>query len=335
MKKSEAYDFIRNYDLNKDNLQCKIPICIPSYKNRKNNVIRNLQIFKDMPIYLFLYEDDYEKSGYDKLGLENMSNVHIIKLKVGDTLDISKNQVPWKSLRCKRAFIQRYMEDKADMYFMSDDDVLNEGKIVNADPEDARTTKSISLYQLLAIWADYHSQHNWSMSTCTSNIAVAHCKENKMWSNNATVIQIFLMNGKLLKENNLYFEATDEWCEDVAFSFRCIWKGLDPKKINWLAYFVGNQDGNNSLVSSLNKHKISTIGTYMYCKGNMRMHYFPDKDLKLTLRRCYPKVDSNYEKLSKIILEAKTNGQDPYDECLNWWKNRNNKDTILSDFFTE
>ena len=47
------------------------------------------------------------------------------------------------------------------------------------------------------------------------------------------------------------------------------------------------------------------------------------------------KVDSNYEKLSKIILEAKANGQDPYDECLNWWKNRNNKDTILSDFFTE
>lgn len=335
MKKSSAYDFIKIYDQNKTNMKVNIPICIPSYKNRKNNIIQKLSVLKDMEVYLFLYEDDYVISGYDKLKLEEKPNVHIILLKVTGELNIEKQSVPWKSLRCKRAFIQRYMENVSDYYFMSDDDILPEGKMVNTDCEDQRTTKTIPIYEMLAIWENYHKQHNWSMSTLTSNIAVAHCKENKMWSNNATVIQIFLMNGKLLKENNLYFEATDKWCEDVAFSFRCIWKGIDPKKINWLAYFVGNQDGNNSLVSSLNKHKISTIGTYMYCKGNMRMHYFPDKDLKLTLRRCYPKVDSNYEKLSKIILEAKANGQDPYDECLNWWKNRNNKDTILSDFFTE
>ena len=67
---------------------------------------------------------------------------------------------------------------------------------------------------------------------------------------------------------------------------------------------MGNQDGNNSLVSSLNKHKISTIGTYSYCKGAMRMYYFPDKELKLTLRRCYPKIDSNYNTLMDIIKNA-------------------------------
>lgn len=323
MKKSDAFEFIRQYDLNKENMKVNIPICIPSYKNRKGNIIQKLDVLKDMPIYLFLYEDDYEVSGYSNLNLEDKPNVHIIKLKVGPTLDISKNQVPWKSLRVKRAFIQRYMEDKADMYFMSDDDVLDSGKLVNADPEDQRTTKTISLYQMLAIWEDYHKKHtDWSMSTCTSNIAVAHCKEEKMFSNNATVIQIFLMNGKLLKENNLYFEATDNWCEDIAFSFRCIWAGKDPKKINWLAYFVGNQDGNNSLVSSLNKHKISTIGTYSYCKGAMRMYYFPDKELKLTLRRCYPKIDSNYNTLIDIIRNSQATGQDPYDACLKWWEGR-------------
>ena len=45
----------------------RIAICIPSYKNRYSNLLSNLvNIDKKYDIYVFLSENDFEASGYDK-----------------------------------------------------------------------------------------------------------------------------------------------------------------------------------------------------------------------------------------------------------------------------
>ncbi|MCQ2975053.1 MAG: hypothetical protein MJ211_09600 [Bacteroidales bacterium] len=321
-----------------DELKITAPICIPTYKNRaeksKTCIIRKLDALKDAEIYLFLYEDDYIASGYDKLDL-NKPNIHLVFLNVDENstdVNLEKNTIPGRSVRYKRKFMQMYMEKmNIDLYFMLDDDLDVVGKISCADPNDERQSKQISLYETLAVWEWQHRQENWCLSTVNNPLGT--CNPDKPYVSDQIVIQTYLINGKWFKEHNVYFQSRDDLNNDVIFSIDTLRAGGSPHKINYLATFLVFTDGNNSLMSNLQRHKKSTIGSFLYCNGAMKFMYHQDKDLQLTLQKVYPdtwKEFYNYKKIIDDVLNSGGTPNDAYDECL---KTIKPPESGLNDFF--
>lgn len=80
----------------------ELEICIPTYKNRKNNLTTRLSPFsKDRKIHIFSYEDD---DSY-----EDKTNFVIVPKE-------------YHTVQKMRKFIQEYMGDK--LYWVIDDDVI-------------------------------------------------------------------------------------------------------------------------------------------------------------------------------------------------------------------
>jgi len=335
MKQIKELDFLNDIDL--ENLKITVPVCIPTYKNReeksKVNIIRKLDSLKNTEIYLFLYADDYIASGYDKLNL-NKPNIHLVFLNIDTNIkdvDLDTFSIPGRSVRYKRKFMQMYMEKmNIPLYFMLDDDLDVVGKVTCTDHNDERQSKQISLYQTLALWEQEHRKHSWCLSTVNNPLGT--CNPDKVFVEDQIVIQTYLINGEWFKEHKVYFQCRDDLNNDVIFSVDTLRAGGHPVKINYLATFLVFTDGKNSLMSNLPRHKKSTIGSFLYCKGYMKFCYHEDKELKLTLQKCYPKVWDEYSSYKDTIENALKNGKDPYDECLNKIKPI---ETSIEDFFTE
>lgn len=97
------------------------PICVPSYKFRKEaRILRSKEKFSCQKVYVFVYEDDYVESGYDRY--ENFQeNVEFVKI---SKKDFEENGLFWRGIAPKRAYIQRYMRKLGiSKYFMVDDDI--------------------------------------------------------------------------------------------------------------------------------------------------------------------------------------------------------------------
>ena len=95
------------------------PICIPSYKFRKG-----AKLVRDNPfsskVYVFVYEDDYEASGYDKYD-GYKGDMEIVKI---SKEDFERAGLVWRGLSPKRIYIQRYMRKLGiGKFFMLDDDI--------------------------------------------------------------------------------------------------------------------------------------------------------------------------------------------------------------------
>lgn len=317
---NSKFDFLKDLDIS--SLKITAPICIPTYKNRseksKSCIIRKLDALKDAQIYLFLYQDDYKESGYDKLKLEDKSNIHLVFLTVDEDssdVNLDKNTIPGRSVRHKRKFMQLYMEKlNQDLFFMLDDDLDVVGKISCADPTDTRQSKQISLYETLAVWELEHRKNNYDLSTVNSPLGT--CNPKDPVSNNQIVIQSYLINGKAFKNKQVYFQSRDDLNNDVVFSIDALNAGLNPVKINYLALFLVFTDGKNSLMSNLLRHKKSTIGSFLYCNGYMKIRYHADKELKLTLQKVYPKKWADFDYYKDIIETARAQRFDAYDEIL-------------------
>ena len=95
------------------------PVCIPSYKFRKEaKLVRNNPF--SSKVYVFVYEDDFVESGYDKYD-GYKGDIEFVKISKKDFED---NGFTWRGIAPKRAFIQRYMRKLGiKKYFMIDDDI--------------------------------------------------------------------------------------------------------------------------------------------------------------------------------------------------------------------
>lgn len=94
-------------------------VCIPSYKNRKNNLLYRLQDLGNREIIAFIYEDDFYESGYDQLDLSKCKVVMVPK--------------EYHTIQKMRRFIQNYMGNQ--VYWTIDDDIIIEEKVLK-DVED-------------------------------------------------------------------------------------------------------------------------------------------------------------------------------------------------------
>ena len=294
------------------------PVCIPSYKLRKNCLPYKLETFKDLPVFLFIYENDYSVSGYDKLNLT--PNTTIVKLTVDENttdVDVDKLTLPKRSIRIKRRFIQKYMERlNYTRYFMLDDDLSHTGKITDIDPLNTRKSYSIPLYELLGRWEQYHTEHHLHLSGLGNSMEV--CGPKKVFTNQQRIIQAYLIDKDWFKNKEVYFLCRDDLNNDLCFSYDCIKAGGNPVKLNFISCSPIYSDGINSTTSYLQKHKISTIGTIKYCEGHVTLEYKEDKNLKLTTKWCYNKVDKELMELIQMFEYAELN---VYDELVKHFHN--------------
>ena len=134
-----------------------IPVCVPSYKFRKNAwLVHNFDKL-NTDVYLFLYDDDFIKSGYSEFQFPK--NVKIIRITEEDFKNLN---LRWRGIQPKRRYIQIYMENLGiKRYFMVDDDLEEFGKYTaSVRNNNCKSCKlgNISVENILKVM-QYYSNH--------------------------------------------------------------------------------------------------------------------------------------------------------------------------------
>lgn len=185
------------------------PVAIVSYKNRSSKMYEYFEQ-EHIPFYVFVYDDDYTASGYDKYDFSYGQFVRITKE------DFAKYGMFERGIGRKRFYVQKYMEDAGiQKYFMLDDDYdpKNCGFTIKRDET---TSKSICIpttmhnilkatqymfeaYPELGIACPSHQWSNKSYKFTTPIIKTSH------------ISGFYVCNGDILKEHDCY------WTKETTF----------------------------------------------------------------------------------------------------------------------
>lgn len=204
-KELEILNYIKD---NYSNLEPTIPIVIPSYKNREGTIIRHLEDLGNSEIYIFVYEDDYTKSGYNDY--DNKPNVHFIKI-----------HSEWRSIQRKRYFIQEYFKNKSDIhdYIMIDDDILD-GKMWTIDGQ--RLIHQPIKNLLGAMCYAYLQHDNRTYAGAEScEIAWGHWNSTptKKYTTNHSFFQVFFISNDYIRNGGIRFRDLESFGEDCILHF--------------------------------------------------------------------------------------------------------------------
>lgn len=217
------------------------PMCIRTYKNRVSSLLGNLKEFSDREIHIFLYDFDYEESGYDKYGWENMKNIHIHKI------NLEKDFFPkgWtRSTQSKLAYIQDEMTRLGVPKFqMFDDDLkmkvkMCDGKNKFSEKSNAWTQKKIEISLPDALRIEeflLENTENWGIAGFGGDLTTTWYDEKNIFKRNALPTRIITVNNELLNKNKLHFTPEKKYHEDMDMCIRVIQKGFTCPLINILA----------------------------------------------------------------------------------------------------
>lgn len=198
------------------------PICIPSYKNRKIAEFLKLVLSKEREetFYIFLYEDDYFESKYNEYKIPKNVNLVIITKE-----EFKKRNIRWRGIQPKRKFIQQYMNElNIDKYFVVDDDIKEYG-VYSGDQRQnkckSRYVEKIHIFDLLKCIQYVSNLYNAAMcSASLIDLEVQFFKFKhivKPW----LCCGCILVNGKLLKDNSIYY-TDDKIHEDHKMFIDCM-----------------------------------------------------------------------------------------------------------------
>jgi hypothetical protein len=150
---TDTKDLMRFYGEHYLEMSPQCPLVIPSYKNRPDSRIHELDKLSDNKIFVFVYDWDYEASGYDKCQYKNVEYVKI-------------PPVPWRCIQRKRYWISNYMIEhhpEIDHYIMMDDDITDGGKMANFTDTRGKGHKTISkipLRNMLGMLDHLHTNYS-------------------------------------------------------------------------------------------------------------------------------------------------------------------------------
>ena len=299
MKRDEWLDELSEYEQGK-RWKVTAPIAIPSYKNRKGIILQNPEAFGDAQVYVFCYDFDYTESGYDKLNLPD--NFHIVQI----------HPDGWRNWQQKVRWIRFWMRDHGfDMYFQLDDDILPKWRITNADPNDTRSTKTIPLYDALAMWQAYSDNHGLKFTTPAYNIQIPFVKTKADMTRTDVELTIgFYMSIKELESHDVWFQEDPE-VYDIMFSSDLMNADIHPVMLNFICKSTMPQ-GTDTGGSPSSMHKVRVIKTYMRGKGHSRFKLF--KNGRLGVGSC-GKIDKYYNVMSKYIQGMMDNNKS-YEEIF-------------------
>ena len=269
------------------------PIVIPSYKLRSHSWIHKLNEISDNDIYVFVYDDDYVKSGYDKLKVNN--NVHFVKIHAN-----------WRSIQKKRYFIQKYMLNLKDVkyYIMMDDDI-NVIKLTSTKPGKYAPKVPIkqALWVLSKVGEKYENSDYFCITTSSVDMRPVHfMREQKYATENRLSCQVFLFYNK-----GIYFRDYEKYQEDIVIWFDAFNNNRKWLSLNFLSMY-DSRAGTEEVSLTSNRTRIADLfyNTFNILKDKMFIKKTKMKGYKLGIS-VKNKSNPLYEDYLKIMNENISN----------------------------
>lgn len=269
------------------------PIIIPSYKNRYSRLYDYFEKEK-MKFYVFVYEDDFTASGYDKYDFKYGEIVRITPE------DFARYGMEGKLLGKKRFYIQKYAEIHGiDKYLMIDDDFdpKNAGyfpNLVNGKAKAQVFEYKDFLKSLQFIFDSYNL------------VACSPIDRKCIWAypyNVNDIIQRKSINGTFVINNKALIDAGIEWAKEPMFEdddlcIKILLADLPYGKITCFGY---NVDGDRSKTVIPYRDDLShnLYKKYPWCT-NVRLFWRKDSKewalIKLFFASKAKKINNPYDK---------------------------------------
>lgn len=279
------------------------PVIIPSYKNRSSKMYEYFEENK-IKFYVFVYDDDYTTSGYDKYDFKYGTIVRITPE------DFAQYGLEGKLLGKKRFYIQKYAEKHSiDKYFTIDDDYnpYNCAKYpVRSNEKRKPSSSNKNEWKVNVLHMPYidflksiqymFDSYDFSIcSSCDSYILYRYSFDVPFIQTNMN--GTFLVNNKRLCDNNIFWE-TEPIFEDDDITIKVKLKGLTWGKISCFA----SDNDYSRLKTVIPQRDILSLNLYRkypWC-CNIRLYY---------------NTELNEWKLAKIFYNKKiTNTNNSYNK---------------------
>lgn len=287
---------------NLNSLEPTIPIVIPSYKNRRDCIVKTLDKVSKNDIYVFVYEKDYTESGYDVF--DNKPNVHFIKIKDD-----------WRSIQKKRCFIQNYMlglENVHD-YIMMDDDVV-EGRVVTVDGISHNHTPLINYLGALEYAHKSLGENRTYSCGASSNIELGHWKDKKIFKkDNGQLFCVYAISNDFVRSSKIMFKDVENINEDCVLSFDLFKAGYSRINFPWLRFLLIHEGTKGySIASSNTKHYLNVINTLSIFREHSKLIY-NDKNKIWCCKADYNHINKHWLQLQPILDNTNLSTKEKYD----------------------
>ena len=288
-----------------------IPIVIPSYKNRKGCIVQELNKLSDNDIYVFVYENDYTESGYDKY--DNQPNVHFVKIPA---------DCGWRCLQRKRYFIQKYFESKPEIhdYIMVDDDICG-GKMWTID---GTKHNHIPLKNYLGILAyAFCSVENRSYGgPAGTDMEFGHW-DRKEFAYNSIFYQTFCISNDYVRNGGVLFRDIDNICEDIIMNFDLLNAGGKTSSFRWLLSEFGFRDAKNSVASYFEKTYRINIESIKIMQDKTKITATSSKQFPLASKPYrHGEVNKDWWYIKPIAFDETKSYKDRYNEILEFYRKK-------------
>ena len=299
-----------------------IPIVIPSYKNRKGCIVQELNKLSDNDIYVFVYENDYTESGYDKY--DNQPNVHFVKIPA---------DCGWRCLQRKRYFIQKYFETKPDIhdYIMVDDDICG-GKMWIIDGEKIK----VPLKNYLGVLAyAFCSVKDRSYGGPAGTDQEFGHWDRKEFVYNSIFYQTFCISNDYVRNGGVLFRDIDNICEDIILNYDLLNNGGKTSSFRWLLSEFGFRDAKNSVASYYEKTYRINIESIKIMKQQTKITATSSKQFPLAIKPYrHGQINKNWIVLKPIVFDETKSYEQRYKEIFNLYKKQDDTSACeLEEFF--
>ena len=252
------------------------PVIVPSYKNRYHYMYDYFEENK-IKFYVFVYEDDFTASGYDKYQFKYGEIVRITPE------DFAQYGMEGKLLGKKRYYIQQYTKIHGiAKYFMIDDDYepLKCASYVKRREGKSNTDKSknqilkLDYIDLLKTLQFTFDAYNLSICGSTSRLSLVKYNFDKVFET-THVNGTFLVDNEQLCDNDIYW-AKEPIFEDDDITIKIKLAGLTFGRIAFVA-----SDNNGSRLNTVIPYRdilgFNLYKEYPWCT-DIRLRYV--KELK-------------------------------------------------------
>lgn len=287
----EVMNYIKD-NLNK--LEPTIPVVIPSYKNREFTIIRHLEDLSNNDIYVFVYENDYTESGYDKF--DNKPNIHFVKIPAN---------CGWRCLQRKRYFIQEYFKKHPEIhdYIMVDDDIVD-GMLWTIDGKRLTHVPVKNVIGAMC-YAYLHLNNKTYAGSSNSNVAWGHWNSNdktRLFSRFGLINATFIVSNDYIRSGGVMFRDLEDYLEDITLNYDLHSAGIQATQIPWVFlsfYKIGNPK--YSVASPKSDTPRMTIKTIKIMKERALLKRTNNNQYPLCIKVGFGKTFEHWDEVEPIL----------------------------------
>lgn len=317
-KEIEILNYIKDNYLT---MEPTIPIVIPSYKNRNGCIVQNLDLLSNNDIYVFVYENDYIESGYDKY--DNKSNVHFVKI---------PSNCGWRCIQRKRYYIQQYLKNIPEIhdYIMVDDDIKS-GKMWSIDGE--RINLSLKNYLGVLQYAFLNIENRTYGGPSGTDIEFGHW-DKKQFYYNSIFYQTFCISNDYIRNGGICFRDRNRICEDIILNYDLLNSGNTTLSFRWLLSEYSFRDANKSVASFSEEIYIINVETIKIMQEHTKITATSSKQYPMAIKP-YRHGETNkiWFRIKPIVFNDELSYEERYKTILSFYKKQKNERPELEDFF--